>query len=177
MMHRNYIERGSYRLPNKVDATGNGIKDNAIDIKWDLYENSRGETCFTMSGTIWNRLKTDCISAGQNIDTIRKLTKFNPVVKQMYLVWKEYHLNDMSSGSPRQEGFKLALNYIRTLSGSPNISYDDLVHALDECNLLVDWSCVNPNTGNLGYKYGSARLTKEIPEQVIEIIQEWSDLE
>ena len=137
-----------------------------------------------MSGMIWNRLKTDCISAGQNIDTISKLTKFNPVVQQMYQVWKEYHLNDMQAGSPRQEGFKLALNYMRTSSNipslpnkSPNISYDDLTHALDKCNLLVDWSYTNPNTGNLGYKYGSAWLTKEIPEEVIEMIQEWSDLE
>lgn len=172
MMNRNYIERGCYELPYKVDATGNGIKDNAIEIKWELYENSRGETCFSMSGTIWNRLKTDCISAGQNIDTIRKLTKFNPTVKEMYQVWKEYHLNDMQAGSPRQEGFKLAMK----LMGQP-VDYDNLTDALAKCNLLVDWSYVNPNTGELGYKYGSAWLTKEIPEQVIEMIQEWSDLE
>jgi len=176
-MNRDYIEKGLYTVPYKVDGTGNGIKDNAVDISWELYKNSRDEICFTMSGMIWNRLKTDCISAGQNIDTVRKLCGFNPVVKQMHTVWKEYHLNDMQAGSPRQEGFKLALNYMRSLSGSPNISYDDLTHALAKCNLLVDWSYVNPNTGNLGYKYGSAWLTKEIPEQVIEIIQEWSDLE
>ena len=171
-MNRNYIERGCYELPYKVDATGNGIKDNAIEIKWELYENSRGETCFTMSGTIWNRLKTDCISAGQNIDTIRKLTMFNPIVKEMYQVWKEYHLNDMQAGSPRQEGFKLAMKYMGKLT-----NYDNLVDALLANDLYVDWSYVNPNTGELGYKYGSAWLTKEIPEQVIEMIQGWSDLE
>ena len=83
----------------KHDYTGNGIKDNLVEVEVRLEDRDAGQR-LSICGTIWNRLKTDCISVGQNIDDIRELIGFSPLMKRVHYVWERFHLNDMKAGSP-----------------------------------------------------------------------------
>ena len=56
----------------KVDYLNNGRKNCLIEVEI----NFDGEK-FSASGTIWNHLKTDCYSAGQNLDEIKKMIPNN----------------------------------------------------------------------------------------------------
>ena len=168
---RKYLLKGQYDLPRKVDATGNGIKDNAITIEWGLHYNRHDKLCFTMTGGIWNRLKTDYISCShQCYDEIRRLYRFNPLVKEMLEIWEEYHLNDMNAGTPTQEaylaGYKRATFDMK--AETKYLSYDDRVELLNIAKL-------NPDKRYNNYRYGSAWLHRDLPDDVIEKIESWSD--
>ena len=166
---REYLLKGHYDLPRKVDATGNGIKDNAITIEWSLYYNRHDKLCFTMSGGIWNRLKTDYITCGQCYDEIRRLYRFNPLVKEMLEMWEDYHMN-MNAGTPRQEaylaGYKRA--YFDIKGHTRQLTYDDRVELLNIAKL-------NPDKRYNNYRYVSAWLHRDLPDDVIEKIESWSD--
>lgn len=70
-------------------------RENLVTVEVELTEKD-GKHVFTASGNIWNRLHTDIISGGQNLDEIAKTpVGHNPTFKEIYRLWKLYHLNDM----------------------------------------------------------------------------------
>ena len=78
----------------KIAYIGNK-RENLVTVEIELKENERG-LVFTASGDIWNRLQTDIISGGQNLDEINKTpVRFNKTFQEIYRLWKLYHLNDM----------------------------------------------------------------------------------
>ena len=83
----------------KCDYEGKG-KSNEVDIEYSL-ENGR----FSASGNIWLKSKKDIMSGGQNLDEILSLFPDNETVQRIVKVWKEWHLNDMKAGSPKQMEF------------------------------------------------------------------------
>ena len=71
-------------------------KENLVTVEIELKEKENGEKVFTACGDIWNRLHTDIISGGQNLDEIAKTpVGNNKIFKEIYRLWKLYHLNDM----------------------------------------------------------------------------------
>ena len=167
---RNIILRGHYDLP-KVDATGNGIKDNASVIEWSLYDFNDGRVRFTMSATIWNRLGTDCIQAGQCLDEIRRLYRFNPLVKEMVEVWKLWHLNDMNAGTPRQEAY---------LKGYRQAFLDTHNHEMDSWSYdtrldILEKAGLSPDPHHENYVYGTAWLHTVLPQDVIDKVKSWME--
>jgi len=69
----------------KVDYLNNGRKNCLIEVKIDF----DGEN-FSASGTIWNHLKTDCYSGGQNLDEIKKMIPNNKLFNKIHKIWKQY---------------------------------------------------------------------------------------
>tara|TARA_R100000278_G_scaffold33502_1_gene30424 strand:- start:219 stop:713 length:495 start_codon:yes stop_codon:yes gene_type:complete len=138
----------------KVDYMNNGKKNCLIEVELN-FDGVR----FSASGTIWNHLKTDCYSAGQNLDTIKKFLPNNKLFNKIYDIWKKYHLNDMTAGSPKQE------EYLKSIISEDSLdySYDLKCEKLKEVNLLHDKSYLYDGKP---YQYGTAWLTTEIPTEV-----------
>ena len=155
----------------KHDATGNGTKDNLVEVEVQLDEGEQPR--LSICGTIWNRLKTDCISAGQNLDEIRKLIGFSPLMKRVHLIWQRYHLNDMKAGSPRQEAY---------LAGYRQAFRDGLSSCPDNLSLdhktrvdLLEKAGLHPDTQHNNYRYGSSWLYAPIPDDILAEIATWKE--
>ena len=149
----------------KHDATGNGIKDNLVEVEVQLDEGEKPR--LSICGTVWNRLKTDCISAGQNLDTIRELIGFSPLLKRVYPIWQRYHLNDMKAGSPRQEAYLAEYRDGNSIK-EDSLGYTERVDLLEKAGL-------HPDTQHNNYRYGSSWLYTPIPDDVIAEIATWKE--
>ena len=137
----------------KVDYLNNGKKNCLVEVEI----NFNGIT-FTSSGTIWNHLKTDCYSGGQNLDTIKKFLPNNKLFNKIYNIWKKYHLNDMTAGSPKQ------VEYLKSIQKPEDAEfYTWECEQLEKVNLLHDKSYLY---NGKPYKYGTAWLTTEIPTKI-----------
>ena len=137
----------------KVDYMNNGKKNCLIEVELN-FDGVR----FSASGTIWNHLKTDCYSAGQNLDTIKKFLPNNKLFNKIYNIWKKYHLNDLTAGSPKQ------VEYLESITKPEDAEfYKWECEELEKVNLLHDASYLY---NGKPYKYGTAWLTTEIPTEV-----------
>lgn len=137
----------------KVDATDNGIKDNAVDIQIKLEDGK-----FTASGSIWNRLKSDIIAGGQNLDEIAGLFPDNVTVAKIHTIWKKYHLNDMNAGTQLQEDWIAQQKESGNLDQNPD--YEIVCDALKAHGLYEVVHKGEP------YAYGSAWISQEIPDSI-----------
>lgn len=77
----------------KIDYTGTGRKSYPVTVEMEYTEHD-GKKRFSVSGNIWNTRKTDIVAGGQCLDTIARYIK-TPLFKEIYRLWKLYHLNDM----------------------------------------------------------------------------------
>ena len=153
----------------KHDYTGNGIKDNLVEVKVELHEGE--EPKLAISGIIWNRLKTDYISAGQNLDEIRKLIGFSPLMKRVHFIWQRHHLNDTKAGSPRQEAFLAGYRQAfreENFGLMKDMDYQDRVDLLEKAGL-------HPDTQHNNYRYGSSWLYAPIPDDILAEIATWKE--
>ena len=140
----------------KIDATGNGIKDNAVDIKVRLEDGK-----FTASGSVWNRLKTDINSGGQNLDEILEYFPDNPTVAMIHTIWKKHHLNNMNPGTQFQEDF------LAEHKASGNLSVD--ADYTECCDFLRTYGFYEVMYRDEPYTYGSAWITQEIPKEILDL--------
>lgn len=136
----------------KIDYNRTGRKINAVDLEVNLKETEQG-IVFTMSGSVWNSKKTGIIAGGQMCDEIGKHFKHDKRVQRLVQIWQKYHLNDMNAGTINQE---IALEDCK--------SYDYYARCkhLENNGLLYD----------NGYKYGTAWLFRQIPDEVIEEVKQ-----
>ena len=148
---------------------GHGCKTLEVEVKlatqicrdWDTMEKKRMyvfSACGSGMGTAGQCLDTFKNKAFQYIMPEEKQMLFNRIFK----IWKEYHLNDMQSGTIRQT--KCLLDADKTLHYASN--YTKGCEYLKEYNLLFD----------NGYKYGSAWLCKPIPQEIVEEILSWGNI-
>ena len=83
----------------------------------------------------------------------------------LYRLWCDYHLNDMTAGTKRQEECVAEIR-----KTNPKITYEELSEHLKVANLYED----------NGYKYGHSWLCRAIPSEDIEflkrIIEEWKEI-
>lgn len=155
--------------PGKCDYTGNGRKDCRAVIEWELKSSELAiipqapeHFTFSMSGTIWNALGTDCYQGGQCVDSIAEYFPDDSKLARMVRIWERWHLNDMKAGSPAQMAW---------LESHPEIKgYDEKTAALAAAGL-------NPDPGYMHngkpYKYGTAWLKETIPAEIIQEIRDW----
>tara|TARA_B100000900_G_C20102237_1_gene522416 strand:- start:47 stop:523 length:477 start_codon:yes stop_codon:yes gene_type:complete len=138
----------------KIDYCNNGKKENLVTIEVEYKDG-----CFSASGNIWNRLGTDILSGGQNLDDIKKYSsqlKNKNTFYKIFNIWKSYHLNDMTAGSPKQMDF-IKTHYKNTYD------YDLLCDELAKNDLLFDKSYIYEGKP---YRYGSAWLKTKIPTNI-----------
>jgi hypothetical protein len=83
----------------------------------------------------------------------KEAKKFIPDL--LYQIWDRWHLNDMRAGTPAQ---RKLLRELFTVC--PNANYDQQCEFLEQRDLLFDGD----------YKYGSAWLKEELPQDVIDYV-------
>lgn len=142
----------------KVDFNGTGRKVNAVELELRLEDAAEGPR-FAASGAIWNSRHTDCLTAGQCLDTIFKFPEMKPYA-EIYDLWLRHHLNDMHSGTERQE--KILDDY---KEAHPDWRFD----FGEACEILKK----NHAFTDHGYKYGSSWLYRAIPEEDLAKIRKW----
>ena len=142
----------------KVDYNGSGRRNCEAEITWEIKQGR-----FSMSAGIWNPRRTDYYTCGQCVDTVAAYFPANKKVQRMLAVWREWHLNDMTAGSPAQEAW---------LKANPSTDNDYTV----ACARLAD-AGLNPDPGYLHnekpYKYGSAWLKRDLPPEVLVEVASW----
>lgn len=141
----------------KVDYNGNGRNNCEAAITWEL---SGGR--FSMCAEIWQPNKRDILAGGQCVDTVAAFFPDNAKAQRMLAVWREWHLNDMTAGSPTQEAL---------LKAHPDAdSYEKRL-------MVLQLAALNPDPEYLHngkpYRYGSAWLKRELPADVIAEIETW----
>ena len=143
----------------KIDYNNSGRKNCKVTIEVELREKEKGLS-LAISGNIWNPRGTDCYSCGQNIDEIAELFPYNKKVQRIKEIWEQYHLNDLTPGTPKQEAF---VKQWRKENNVVGWAYDEICTALKNVDLYED----------NGYKYGHGWLLREIPAGIIEEIKLW----
>lgn len=98
------------------------------------------------------RSERNLISAGQCLEDARTL-----LPEKLSEIWERWHLNDMRAGTFSQEQ---ALREVKD-------SFDRLSWYEQACDYLNSVGLLYDN----GYKYGTAWLTEELPEDVIEYVK------
>ena len=131
----------------KIDYNNIGRKINlvTIEVKFD------GER-FSACGNVWNNKQTDIISGGQNLDDLYNYFNNNGLFLKIYSLWKQYHLNDLTPGTPKQMAF------LSTIQKPINAEfYTWECEQLEKVDLLID------DLNGKPYKYGTSWLTNTIP--------------
>lgn len=139
---------------------------NSPEVEMRLYykDGDMKKPVLSICGSIWNATHTDTIMCGQCLDEMLELDGLscNDLFIKLHRLWKLYHLNDMRSGTIKQEN---ALDDARK-SGKYLCYYEDSCKYLESIGLLEDD----------GYKYGSSWLYREIPEndlkEIISLLSE-----
>lgn len=139
----------------KIDYLNCGRKENLVTLEWELKDGN-----FTMSGNVWNRLRTDIYSGGQIVDQIAKMFPHKKKVQRMAEIWERYHLNNMRAGCEHQH--KLGW-------GENKIDGKWAGHLYEK-----EGGCLLKPCPECGYKYGSKWLREEIPAEIIAEIESWS---
>lgn len=142
----------------KVDYNNSGVKNNQVDIEY-TFDGKR----FSASAGVWNARKTDYESCGQMLDEVLSLFPDHELVQRIHKVWKKWHLNDMTAGSPRQEAHLENLNIN---------NYDQAISALTEAGLEPDTEYMH---NEQPYHYGTAWLQTELPQSVVDEILSWEN--
>lgn len=137
---------------------GGKHKKGSSVIDMELKETDKG-WCFSASG-LHNFKYNDYEGGGQCLDRIAKDYPKNKEVQLITKLWKKYHLNDMNAGSPRQTEYLNSLGEYK--------DYDWACEELEKVDLLYDKE-FSPNNP---YKYGSAWLYREIPQNDLELIKQ-----
>lgn len=148
----------------KIDWNNSGRKINSVELELELSEQN-GHWCFSCCCSVWNSRKSDILAGGQCLDEVFKYDELRPYV-EIYELWKKHHRNDMHAGSPKQEEMIKAW---KTSNNRP-YDYDMICEMLDEAGLLVDKSYIHKGKP---YKYGTAWLIREIPEDDLLKIRKW----
>lgn len=160
-------------------------KANAVEIGVRLSKLSNGEWEFTAMGDIWNCRHTDCLSCGQNFDTIAEYYKGNPLFDEIYDLWKKYHLNGMNTGTFRQE--KALLDETERRNANHRAKgeaeerpltyadrYEDACEYLKSIGLYIDslgegeWiPCASEDCRPDHYPYGHAWVVRKLPKEAL----------
>lgn len=142
----------------KTLVIGMNHKGGTVDIEIKLKESDKGIE-FTACGNSWLRSGNDTYLGGQCIDSLPDEIKtwlIDPhQFNKIELVWQRWHLNDMNAGCFHQH---------QTLRENPEWSrdYTELIKrdGFMSCDIC-------------DYKYGSAWLREDLPEDVIAEIKSW----
>ncbi len=102
--------------------------------------------------------------SGQVYDELEEKYSSDEFIKRIVPIWRKWHLNDLTPGSPKQEEF---LN--KMFEKRPD--YETCVMKLTDAGLYEDESLIIEGKP---YKYGTNWLKTEIPEDVIQEIMELS---
>ena len=140
----------------KIDFNKTGRKINLVEIEIELSTDNNLSIC----GNVWNNLKTDIVSGGQNLDELKPYFKYDLLFNKLHRIWKLYHLNDLQAGTPVQ------MEHIETVRHK-HTGGDWYTWACDELDKV---GLLTTTYNNKPYKFGSQWLKKDIPQDVLEFL-------
>lgn len=135
----------------KISFCG-GNKVNTPEIELSLKVDGDIEI-LSICGQVWNSKHTLDIASGQCLDHMYKFLKNDKIFKELYRLWKRWHLNDMCPGTIKQE---------EALENS-GIKFKSFC---EECDYLKSVNLYSDN----GYEYGSKWLYRKIDEDDLKSI-------
>jgi hypothetical protein len=135
-----------------------------IDISMENPENPDKAT-WSVCGSIWDmslssrKCYKSLISGGQCLDheEFRMLAKEHPAVDKILSLWKKWHLNDLTAGSPNQT--KKVEEWRAEHNKDNHSDYEDVCEYLKSIDLLADKDFIY---NGKPYVYGSAWLLTKI---------------
>ena len=149
----------------KCDDNGNGRKNCEAYITWEFKDGK-----FSMCAETWLPSKRDTIRGGQCVDDVAALFPDDKKAQRMAEIWKRWHLNDRTAGSPAQE------QWLREHPIDPKEIVYPKSHYEEACKRLAAVG-LNPDPGftykGLPYRYGHAWLREEIPADIKAEIESW----
>ena len=142
----------TFTFPKVAYTSARRVNLPVIEMELQYKDNDMNRPVLSICGELWDARHTDIVMGGQCLDHLAAFKSLNSdsLFKKLYRLWKAYHLNDLKSGTVKQEK---ALEDAKK-SGVKICSYDDSCKYLESIGLLVDD----------GYEYGSSWLYREIPE-------------
>lgn len=146
----------------KIDFNNIGEKNCPVEIEVKLKQQDEKEF-FSVCGGIWNHIHTDYCCCGQCLDILVEYYQDNDLFRQIYRLWKLYHLNDMHAGTEKQEQ---AIEHAKKngLLGK-NADYCAVCDYLKSIDLYED-TC-----NGMPYIYGTAWLYQPIPDDDLNLIK------
>lgn len=127
---------------------------NLVEVEIELRNTVNGPA-LSVCADVWNAHHTDTIMSGQCLDDIAeripvlaKNTRFNAIRR----LWKLHHLNDMHSGTDRQE--RIIADY-KAAHPCEYVDYERALRLLREAGAVVDDGCT----------YGRRWVYHPIPEK------------
>lgn len=172
----------------KIDYLGHGRKNCPVEVEIELRKRGGEETFrfvngqreytgektpeyyeLAICGDIWNHVHTDIYCGGQCLDTIAEYVH-SDLFKEIYELWKRYHLNGMRAGTPEQEEEK-----IKWLADGHRYDYTEICEHLKEVGLyevMFTGKTSSRTYNNEPYRYGSGWVVEDLPEEVIARVKE-----
>jgi hypothetical protein len=93
--------RKSFTFGKVAYDNNKGIKRNLVQVDVELRDKENGPE-LSICGAIWNCRKTDYLTCGQCLDTIKKYIR-DPLFMKLYGWWEKHHLNGMSPACEHQQ--------------------------------------------------------------------------
>lgn len=145
----------------KIDYLKIGKKINLVTLEIELRNDEKNRPVFSVCGNVWDNRKKDILIGGQCLDELFPYFKNNELFVKIYKLWKKHHLNNLHSGTKKQEKF-LIKNNIQNWAND----YKKVCEFLNKNNLLYD----------KGIEFGATWHYWDIPkkdlEEIIKIIEE-----
>lgn len=136
---------------------------NLAEVEWSLVDGR-----FSASGGIWQTNKRDYTTCGQILEELLEFFPNDELLNRIVTVWRKWHLNDLTPGSPKQMEF-LAQHE----QNAPKTNYYEW--AKDK----LTFAYLNPDESFIyngkEYEYGSAWLKTELPDTVVNEIESWKN--
>ena len=142
----------------KIDYNKTGRNVNLVTVEMELKENNDSLPIFSVRGNIWNHIKSDIYSGGQNLDTIKKYVK-SKLFLEIFRLWKLYHLNNRHAGTLEQE--QALDEWLKTNKYDYNKA----------CDYLKSIGKYEVMHNNKPYKYGHGWIYFPIPDNDLAIIK------
>lgn len=141
----------------KIAFSNPNRRANRVEVAVELRRDELSRPRFSAAATIYSQDNHSTVAGGQCLDELYPLFKSNTQFREIYWLWKNYHLNDMHAGTPEQEAFLVAHPEADTFDA--------------QCEALAGVGLLDVVYAGKSYRYGSSWLYREIPAADLEKIE------
>lgn len=135
-------------------------KINEVELVIELREEHNGAKVFSAIGRVWDARHRLYVMCGQCLDSILEdipELKKNDLYMEIHELWRRYHLNDMHSGTPKQEDA-----IAKWIADGNQYDYEPACEFLKSIDLYEDKGYIKDGKP---YRYGTEWLYEEIPDE------------
>lgn len=142
---------------------------NRVEVELKLTD----DNCFSATACVWNGNHSDIYMGGQCFNDLKKIPEVGelPIFKEIYDLWKKYHLNNFHAGTKEQEDILKEAVKTGELEGYGANYYKETCDYLESKDMLYDKKYLvekkqaDGTIKRVPYRYGTGWLKEEIPEE------------